>query len=102
MIDAGNPDLGARHFLKVGSRIVDITTPRLADDDRAGDVGQTVFVVARARRVEMYRDFADFAERVNRLLNGGANMRALTARGSFDEPSTTLTANYVAVAFTAQ
>jgi hypothetical protein len=49
----------------------------------------------------MYRDFAAFAQRVNNLLNGGSTMHALTARGSFDEPSTTLTANYVAIAFKA-
>jgi hypothetical protein len=102
VIDTGNPDLGARHFLKVGSRVVDITTLASPITIEPETVGQTVFVVARARRVEMYRDFADFAARVNRLLNGGSTMQALTARGSFDEPSTTLTANYVAVAFTAQ
>ena len=37
VVDIDNPDLGARHFIKVGPRIEDITDFRLADDDRAGD-----------------------------------------------------------------
>ena len=37
---------------------------------------------------------------MNNLLTGGANMRALTARGSFDVDTTTLTANYVSIIFT--
>jgi hypothetical protein len=36
---------------------------------------------------------------VSRLLGGGSTMQALTARGSFDAPSTTLTANYMAISF---
>lgn len=99
VIDVGNPALGARHFIKVGPRIADITTLASPMEIEPDTVGRTVFVVARARRVEMYRDFAAFAQRVNNLLNGGSTMRALTARGSFDEPSTTLTADYVAIAF---
>ena len=56
----------------------------------------------RARaRVEQFSDFGDFATRVNSLLRGGSNMRALTARGAFDIDTTTLEANYVAVSFPA-
>jgi len=101
VIDVTNPDLGARRFIKIGPRIVDITTlpsPMTIEPDT---VGRTVYAISRGLRLEMFRDFAPFAERVSRLLGGGSNMQALTARGSFDAPSTTLTANYVAIAFKA-
>jgi hypothetical protein len=58
-------------------------------------------VVSRGLRVEHFSDFGDFASRVNSLLRGGSNMRALTARGAFDIDTTTLEANYVAVSFPA-
>ena len=45
----------------------------------------------------MFIDFGVYVEHVNTLLNTGSNMTTLTARGSFDEDSTTLTANYVAI-----
>ena len=64
--------------------------------------GPQIYVVARGLRVEHFSDFGDFASRVNALLNGGSNMRALTARGVFDQDTTTLEANYVAVSFPAQ
>ena len=60
-----------------------------------------VFAVSVARRLEMYRDFGVFVDRVNALLNTTSSMTSLTARGSFDEASTTLTANFVAITFTA-
>ncbi len=63
--------------------------------------GRAIYSVTRGLRVELYGDFGDFASRVNSLLNGGWRMRALTARGAYDVPTTTLEANYVAVAFRA-
>jgi len=63
--------------------------------------GRALYSVTRGLQVELYTDFGRFASRVNGLLNGGWRMRALTARGTYDVPTVTLEANYVAVAFTA-
>jgi hypothetical protein len=101
VIDTTNTDLGDRRFIKVGPRIVDITTLASPMTIEPAD-GRTAYAISRGRRVEIFRDFPAFAERVSRLLGGGSNMQALTARGSFDAPSTTLTANYVAIAFKPQ
>ncbi|MEX0735136.1 MAG: DUF4382 domain-containing protein [Steroidobacteraceae bacterium] len=99
ILDVANPDLGSRRFIQVGPRTADITTlgaPLTIEPDTGVP---TLYAVARQRRVEMFRDFEPFADRVNNLLNGGSTMQALTAQGSFDADTTTLTANYVAIAF---
>ena len=100
VVDTDNPDLGARHFIQVGPQtedITDFTSPFTIEPETSG---RRLFALSVDRRLEMYRDFAAFHERVNVLLNSTASMRSLTARGSFDEASTTLTANVVAIAFT--
>ena len=47
----------------------------------------------------MFSTFEDYASRVNSLLNGGNDMRSFTARGVYDVPSVTVTADYVAISF---
>jgi len=101
VIDTGNPDLGARHFVRIGPRFFDLTQLASPVTIEPVDSGRAVYAVVQRFRVDVFRDFGDFALRVNNLLIGGANMRSLTARGSFDEDDATLEANYVAVSFTA-
>ena len=100
VIDINNPDIGARHFIKVGPRIEDFTDFASPMTIEPVTSGRRLFALSVGRRLEMYRDFAEYQDRVNVLLNAGNNMRTLTARGSFDEGSTTLTANVVAISFT--
>ncbi len=99
VIDVGNPDLGVRHFIKVGPRVQDITQLASPMTIEPATGVRKVYVVSFRGRLEMYRDFRDFAQRVNDVLNGGSTMRALTARGSYDAASVTLTADFVAAAF---
>ena len=101
-IDITNIDLGERQRLEIGPFVFDITSdlPEPIEVEPAAD-GPQIYVVSRGLRVEHFSDFGDFASRVNALLNGGSNMRAMTARGVFDEDTTTLEANYVAVSFPA-
>ena len=101
VLDVDNPDVGLRHFIKVGPQVTDITTfasPMTIEPDT---INRRVFAVSVARRLEMYVDFGVYVDRVNALLNTTSTMTTLTARGSFDEDSTTLTANFVAITFTA-
>jgi hypothetical protein len=93
-------DLGERQRLEIGPSVFDITSD-LPQPIRVEPVatGPARYVVARELEVEVFSDFGDFAGRVNSLLNGGANLRALTARGVYDVPSVTLAADYVAVSF---
>jgi hypothetical protein len=102
VVDITNTDLGQRQFLQIGPRVFDITSdlPSPITVEPVAE-GRAIYSVTRGLRVELYGDFGDFASRVNSLLNGGWRMRALTARGTYDVPTTTLAANYVAVAFSA-
>jgi hypothetical protein len=98
VLDVSNPDLGARRHIEIGLRIFDITllgAPMTIEPD----TGATLFAVAVPGSVEVFRDWDSFEDEVGRMLVNGSTMHGLTARGSFDVASTTLTANYVAVAF---
>lgn len=100
VVDVTNLDLGERQRLEIGPRVFDITSDLpepITIEPVADDLA--VYSLTRGLRVELYGNFEDFNSRVNGLLNGGWNMRALTARGTYDVPTTTLEANYVAVAF---
>ncbi len=100
VIDPTNIDLGQRQFLEVGPRVFDITSdlPEPITVEPA-DSGPTLYAIARGLEVEVFQDFGEFATKVNSLLNGGSDMRSFTARGTFDQDTTTLTANYVAISF---
>jgi len=99
VVDNGNPDLGLRHHIKIGPRILDITgfaSPLTV----APGVGRRLFALGEPGSVEVFREWERFVDRLTEKLNGGANAQAMYARGTFEGGSTTLTAHYVAVALT--
>ena len=97
VIDPDNADLGLRHHLKIGPRIVDFTTFASAPTVAPAS-GRTLFAIGDGVTVEVFAEWAPFVERLAEELAGGARARAMYARGAFDAGSTTLTANTVAVA----
>jgi hypothetical protein len=97
VIDNANPDLGLRHHIKIGHRILDFTTFASATTV-APAAGRTLFALGQPGNVEMFREWAPFVERLGVKLSGGAKAQAMFAHGRFDAGSTTLTANYVAIA----
>jgi hypothetical protein len=99
VVDNLNPDLGLRHHIKIGPRILDITgfaSPLTV----APATGRRLFALGEPGSVEVFREWERFVDRLTEKLNGGANVQAMVARGAFDGGSTTLTASYVAVALT--
>ena len=97
VINAANPDLGLRHHIKIGPRIIDITG--LASPVTvAPAAGRTLFAIGDGVSVEVFRDWAPFVARLSERLSGGARAQAMYARGAFDAGSTTLTANFVGIA----
>ncbi len=98
VIDIGNPDLGQRHHLKVGDRILDITRfdQPLAVKPASGD--RKLYAIGQGDSVEVFREFGAFADALAAKIAGGAKVRAMHARGRFDAGNRTLTAPYVAVA----
>jgi hypothetical protein len=97
VVDNANPDLGLRHHIKIGPRIVDITT-LLSAVTVAPATGRTLFALGEPGNVEVFREWAPFVERLGVKLGGGAKAQAMFAHGRYDAGSTTLTASYVAIA----
>jgi hypothetical protein len=98
-IDNDNADIGARHFIAIGPRLIDITA--LATPPRIGPAsGRTLFAIGQPRRVEVFSDFAEFSARLAEKLAGGAQALSMSADGEFEAGTSTLTANHVSVALT--
>jgi hypothetical protein len=97
VLDGANADLGLRHHIRIGWRIIDITG--LASPVTvAPAVGRTLFAIGDGVSVEVFHDWAPFVDRLTMRLSGGAKAQAMFARGRYDAGSFTLTANYVAIA----
>jgi hypothetical protein len=62
--------------------------------------GRVLFAIGEPRRVEVFSEFARFAQALNERLASGQRAVAMSAHGKFDAGSTTLTANYVSVCLT--
>ncbi len=100
VIDQNNTDLGERHHIKFGHRIIDIT--QLANPVTVVPAsGKTLFAIGRGDSVEVFREFAPFAEALSAAIGGGGKLRAMHARGGFSADGLTINANYVAVSMVA-
>jgi hypothetical protein len=99
VIDPANPELGERKWLKIGPQLIDITTLPSPLTVAPSDGRPRAYAVALRRRVEIYHDFARFAERVAELLGGGETLNGLYARGLYAGEATTLAANCVIAKF---
>jgi hypothetical protein len=99
VLDPANPALGERKWLKIGPRLLDITTLASPLTVAPTDGRPRAYAVALFRRVEIYRDFARFAERVAELLGSGETLNGLYARGLYSGDATTLAANCVIAKF---
>ncbi len=97
VVDNANPDLGLRHHIKIGPLVFDITALASAPTVAPAS-GRTLFALGERGDVQVFREWAPFVEELTARLAGGATARAFFSRGQYDSASTTLTANYVAVA----
>jgi hypothetical protein len=97
VVDNANPALGLRHHIRIGPRIIDITALASAPTV-APAAGRVLFAIGDGVNVEVFRDWAPFVARLSERLGGGAKALALFAHGRYEPGTTTLTANYVAVA----
>ncbi|MGQ0833368.1 MAG: DUF4382 domain-containing protein [Gammaproteobacteria bacterium] len=86
VLDASNPEIGPRHHIVIGPRLIDITTLStpvrfVPDGERRGS-----FAIAMAGTVEVFADFAEFQAKLAEKL-AGARAVGLTATGHFDGAS---------------
>jgi hypothetical protein len=96
VLDLTNPDIGSRHHLLLGRRIVDLydlPAPLTA----APSATRGLYSIWEPGHVELFIDFAAFVDELSLRLGSGSKAQALAASGSFDEASTTLAASRIAV-----
>ncbi len=99
-LDNDNPDLGLRHFIFIGPRVIDITT--LPAPPRIGPAnGRGLYAIGQPLRVEVYSDFGEFAARLAEKLSGGAEAMALSTGGAWDAGTGTLTTNRLSIRLSA-
>lgn len=99
VIDHANANLGMRHHIVIGPRIINIRTlpgaPTLAP---AAASGEGMFAIGEPHNVEMYGDFAAFSAALATKLSAGARAYGLHAKGAYDPGSNTFRARGIAVA----
>ena len=96
MLDLGNSSIGERHFIKIGSRVVDLLELPAAPTIVAAD-GRAVFGLWQRDHVELFTSFDDFVAQLALRLSGGEAAVALAAYGGYDETAATLHANRIVV-----
>jgi hypothetical protein len=98
VLDIHNPNIGERHHLLVGMRVVDLTTlpmsPTLAPPD-----GRAIYGIAVGGDIRMFTSFSEFSSALAVQLGGGGRAIALTALGRYEASNTTLYANHIGVLF---
>lgn len=94
--DLANPQIDARHHMLLGLRLVDLlelpSAPAiLPSGERA------VYGIWEAGHIELFADFADFADALALRLSNTERARALSATGHYDEAGNSLSARRIAV-----
>ncbi|HEY5568332.1 MAG TPA: hypothetical protein VIM81_13975, partial [Gammaproteobacteria bacterium] len=96
VLDLANPDIGSRHHLKLGRRVVDLFdlpgSPAIVPDGT-----RVLYGLWEPGHVELFVDFGEFVDELAIRIGGGDAARALAAYGAYDEATNTLTANRIAV-----
>ncbi|HEY7377343.1 MAG TPA: DUF4382 domain-containing protein [Steroidobacteraceae bacterium] len=100
VIDNANANLGPRHFIAIGPRLIDIETLPTAPTIKPVD-GNGLYAIGQPRRVEVFSDFAEFTARLSEKLAAGSKALAMNASGSFDAATSTLSARHVNVILSA-
>lgn len=100
VIDNANASLGLRHFIAIGPRLIDIETLPTAPVIKPV-TGFGLYAIGEPRRVEVFSDFGEFSAQLSTKLAAGSKAVGMSASGSFDADTSTLTANHVNVNLTA-
>jgi hypothetical protein len=99
VIDQDNSRIGARHFIAVGARLIDITALALSPTIKPDTSRPGLFAIGEPRRVEVFTTFADFVTRLNSKLLA-QKVVSISATGSYDEATQVLSAHRVLVEMT--
>jgi len=84
LIDLANRDLGARHHLRIGMRVIDLKQLAAAPRIVPAASGWTAYVIRDDDVSRVFRSFVDFAEQLTRRLDGASRMTGFGATGTYD------------------
>lgn len=94
--DLTNPDIGLRHHLLIGDRLIDLfdlpASPGIEPTDE-----RRLFSIWEPGHVELFQDFGEFVDELALRLGASDRARSLAAYGIYNESANTLTANQVVV-----
>jgi hypothetical protein len=100
VVDNANASIGLRHFIAIGPMLIDIETLPTAPTLKPVN-GLGLYAIGQPRRIEVFSDFAEFSARLGAKLGSGSKALGLSAGGSFDAATSTLTATHIYVILTA-
>ena len=98
-VDLTNASIGERHFLFSDWQRFDLLTPP-ASLTIVPAADPVVFGIAKRGSIELFTSFGDLVAAITAHLNAGDAAVSLTASGSYDSSTGTLTANRISVFFT--
>ena len=97
VVDIANPDIGARHHIKSGPLLVDLTTLNSDTTIVPRAIGRSLFYLKSNDSLRQYSEFADFIEDLSLSLDGATAARSMHARGYYDADTNTLHARKIGV-----
>jgi hypothetical protein len=96
VLDLANPNIGMRHHLLVGMRVVDLLTlpasPSIVPTDRRGLYG-----LWQNGEIKAFMSFPEFVTELSLRLGAGGKAHAFSAYGAYDDATNTLRASHIAV-----
>jgi hypothetical protein len=96
VVDLSNPDIGARHHILLGDRLIDLydlpASPGISESGLP-----RVYGIWEPGHIELFKDFADFIDELALRLSASDRARSLSAYGRYAEGDNALTANKVVV-----
>jgi hypothetical protein len=92
VLDNQNPAVDARHYIKQGTVLIDLTALDSGTTIVPPGSGRTLYVIKTADSLRQYSDFAEFADDLATSLDGVTSVRSMFARGQYDVDSNVFTA----------
>ena len=94
VIDLDNPDIGVRHHILLGDRLIDLYD--LSASPGIGESGPPrVYGIWEPGHIELFKDFADFVDEIALRLSETDRARSIAAYGTYDQNDNELTARKI-------
>ncbi|MEZ5498499.1 MAG: hypothetical protein R3E77_03595 [Steroidobacteraceae bacterium] len=84
VLDTMSSELGTRHHIVVGDRLLDLATQAAPLRIVARENSRGLYAIEVNRRIEIFSDFADYTAALTRALNDGHKLKAMIGSGEYD------------------